>query len=526
MTNKKGNISEKSREEIKAEREAKKAAKAHAKAKAKSTKIPDKDPSNNNKSTSSNSIKNRTSNDTPEIVTNKNIESPNKISVITKTSNICEKDEKIVSEVSSEGKSKAELRAERRAKQEAQRAAKQQILSEKNKNKNKEEDNNNNNSNNNNKSATHTITVIDTVKKVLPKKIQKINIHEINLFKHLYHEREQAIVNVPFVNSNIHPAIIRLGAQYASKIIVGSNARCVAFLAGVKQLIQDFERPPQADFIRGLEANLQESVAYLHHCRPLAVSMHNALKHLKWQMTQFSSSLSDVDVKNKLSNAIDTYIREQIELADKAISITIQTKISNGDVILTYGYSSLIHKILLDAHTAAKEFRVIIVDGRPWLEGKEQLRRLAKHGIECSYILINALSYIMPEVSKVFLGAHAILANGSVMSRVGTAQVALMARAFNIPVLVACETHKSCERVQTDSIVYNELGNADELVQDYSNGAQKSLLTNWRTKKLLNLLNIVYDVTPANLVTAVVTELAILPCTSVPVILRIKPSEI
>lgn len=57
-----------------------------------------------------------------------------------------------------------------------------------------------------------------------------------------------------------------------------------------------------------------------------------------------------------------------------------------------------------------------------------------------------------------FLGAHAILANGSVMSRVGTAQVALMARAFNIPVLVACETHKSCERVQTDSIVYNELG--------------------------------------------------------------------
>lgn len=55
---------------------------------------------------------------------------------------------------------------------------------------------------------------------------------------------------------------------------------------------------------------------------------------------------------------------------------------------------------------------------------------------------------------------------------------------------------------------------------------QKSLLTNWKTKKLLNLLNIMYDVTPADLVTAVVTELAILPCTSVPVILRIKPSEI
>ena len=41
--------------------------------------------------------------------------------------------------------------------------------------------------------------------------------------------------------------------------------------------------------------------------------------------------------KTKLGNAIDTYIQEQIQLAGKAISIMSQTKISNGDVILTYG---------------------------------------------------------------------------------------------------------------------------------------------------------------------------------------------
>lgn len=68
-------------------------------------------------------------------------------------------------------------------------------------------------------------------------------------------------------------------------------------------------------------------------------------------------------------------------------------------------------------------------------------------------------------------------------------------------------------------------GNADDLVNHQPNG-KRSLLSNWQTKKSLNLLNITYDVTPADLVTAVVTELAILPCTSVPVILRIKPSEI
>ena len=62
------------------------------------------------------------------------------------------------------------------------------------------------------------------------------------------------------------------------------------------------------------------------------------------------------------------------------------------------------------------------------------------------------------QVSKVFLGAHALLANGYVMSRVGTSQIALVAKAFNVPVLVCCETYKFCERVQTDSFVSNELG--------------------------------------------------------------------
>lgn len=64
----------------------------------------------------------------------------------------------------------------------------------------------------------------------------------------------------------------------------------------------------------------------------------------------------------------------------------------------------------------------------------------------------------MNRATKIILGAHALLANGFVMSRTGTAQIALIAQAYNKPVLVCCETHKFCERVQTDSFVYNEIG--------------------------------------------------------------------
>lgn len=144
---------------------------------------------------------------------------------------------------------------------------------------------------------------------------------------------------------------------------------------------------------------------------------------------------------------------------------------------------------------------------------------------------MHIIVHVIAQVTKVLLGAHALLANGYVMSRAGTAQVALMARAHNVPVLVCCETHKFSERVQTDAFVYNEIGRPDDLVlrpavQSTRLGAASvaSALANWRQLPHLTPLNLCYDITPPELVTAVVTELAILPCTSVPVILRMQPA--
>lgn len=294
MAENKINIPEKTREEVKAEREAKKAAKALTKLKSKTSKVQNKNTSSN-KPTNLDSTK---SSETPERIITENVQTQENTPIIKIASDMCIKSTPL--QVNNEGKSKAELRAERRTKQKAQRAAKQQLLLEKQKVNSKET--------NDNPCVIEITSQTNNVVKIVTSKnsAQKDNTHEISLFKHLYHEREKAIVDVPSVNSKIHPVIIRLGTQYAKKVIVGSNARCVALLAAVKQLIQDFERPSQADFIRGFEANLQKSVAYLHHCRPLAVSMQNALRHLKRQMTQLPSVLSDADVS--FSSTINEFL--------------------------------------------------------------------------------------------------------------------------------------------------------------------------------------------------------------------------
>ncbi|KAK3932897.1 Translation initiation factor eIF-2B subunit delta [Frankliniella fusca] len=420
-------------------------------------------------------------------------------------------------------KSKAQLRAERREKQEAQRAAKQQQQLEKLKSQ----------------QDAHKQTE-KSVK--LPEKSQSKDSkakeqgkdakaeRRVKLFSHLYHNSFKNISQTIGVSHpQYHMSIVRLGVQYSNRVILGSNARCLALLYTLKDLIADYETPPQKEFSRGLEAYLQPNMDFLQQCRPHSVSMVNAPRYIKWQLTQLSIEATDAEARQHILEAIDQYISDQIGKAAEAIGEVVKDKIDNNDIILVYACSSLVLSALKIALDTKRKFHVIVVDSLPWLEGREMLRRLVSMGVQCSYVHLSAASFVMRQVSKVLLGAHALLANGYVMSRAGTSQVALLAHAYNVPVLVCCETYKFSERVQTDSIVYNELADPDELIGSRRAGERETgserPLANWRDIPSLSLLNLVYDVTPPDLVTAVVTERAILPCTSVPVILRIKPTE-
>ncbi|XP_047520062.1 translation initiation factor eIF-2B subunit delta [Pieris napi] len=416
-----------------------------------------------------------------------------------------------------EGKSKAELKAERRAKQEAQRAAKLAQTQEKEQkpiNKPKAEPE---------KPKEVDIKKEKSPKpKTLEKPKKSQTTQKCNWFQHLHTVHDKEALKQVAINSNLHPAVIKLGVQLASRVVTGSNARCIALLDALKKMVRDYILPAKTEFARGLEAQLAASLAFLWKMRAPSASQVNAIKHFRHQLTQLPNNVDEFDAKKKLQEEIDRYIREQIDMAGEAISIAVRNKISNGDNILTYGCSSLIERILRESHEAGVQYRAVIVGNRVSHSAREMLRRLVSAGVACTYVDISALSYVMKSINKVLLGANALLVNGSVLGAVGTLQVALVARAHNVPVLVACETHKFSDRVQTDAFVDNEIGDADALI-DKSD--ENSPLKDWRSNPNLNLLNLTYDVTPASLVTAVVTELAILPCTSAPVILRFKTSE-
>lgn len=147
-------------------------------------------------------------------------------------------------------------------------------------------------------------------------------------------------------------------------------------------------------------------------------------------------------------------------------------------------------------------------------------------------------------VSTVMLGAHALHANGSLYSRSGTAMVAMMAKAQGVPVIVCCETYKFSDAVLLDSFMKNELGeyldesawlserypficstdrNARLTVYSAPNSMRGSDeiadAVAVASERHLQVESLLYDLTPHTNLTALVTEVGLIPATAVPTVL-------
>lgn len=246
--------------------------------------------------------------------------------------------------------------------------------------------------------------------------------------------------------------------------------------------------------------------------------MGNAIRWLKDIVVKIDPSVNEVDAKSTLINAIDLFIRERITAADTLIAESATHKIVDGDVVLTYAKSSIVEKTLIQAHKAGKRFRVVVVDSKPLFEGKRLAGELANQGLDVQYNLISSASHAMEDATKVFLGAHAMMGNGRLYSRIGTAVVAMLAYHQDVPVIVCCESLKFTEKVALDSVVSNEVSPADELLPRGADG--EALVRRSRETEHLQLLNAMFDVTPSEYITMVVTEYGSLPPSSVPAVLR------
>lgn len=368
-------------------------------------------------------------------------------------------------------------------------------------------------------------------------KTKKESSKQVELFSHLYtHPRRNTLEGV---SKDVHPSVLALGFKVANYEICGSSARCVAMLLAFKDAIQAYTTPTGTSLARHMTSHhLSPQIEFLKTCRAISESMGNAIRWLKKLIVEIDPNTGEQEAKDYLCDHIDRFIQERIMVTDTAIAESAAQQIKPGSVVLTFAKSSIVEKTIMEAHEAGTRFRVMVVDSRPLFEGKRLATSLMRVGLEVEYVPFSGLAHAVKDATIVLLGAHAMLSNGRLQSRIGTASVAMQAHRAAIPVIVCCESVKFSEKVALDSIVLNEVAPSEELLtassltaaqskkegeEDDGDKASKKekTLADWKDIPNLQILNLMYDVTPAEYISMIVCEYGSLPPSSVPVVHRL-----
>ncbi|PWA93216.1 Initiation factor 2B-related protein [Artemisia annua] len=72
----------------------------------------------------------------------------------------------------------------------------------------------------------------------------------------------------------------QVGLHFLAGEIMLSNARCIAMLQAFQNVMEDYSTPSEKTLSRDLTAKINSSVLFLIECRPLSISMGNAIRFL------------------------------------------------------------------------------------------------------------------------------------------------------------------------------------------------------------------------------------------------------
>ena len=186
-------------------------------------------------------------------------------------------------------------------------------------------------------------------------------------------------------------------------------------------------------------------------------------------------------------------------LADRARVLTH----CNAGALATAGHGTALG-VIRSAVEAGKRIEVFADETRPWLQGARLTAwELVQERIPVTLITDNMSGHLMSrgEIDAVIVGADRVAANGDVANKIGTYMVAVLARHHHIPFYVACPLSTIDLATATGAAIPIEERAAAEVT------GYREL--QWAAEGV-RVRNPAFDVTPAELVTALITEAGIL----------------
>lgn len=285
-------------------------------------------------------------------------------------------------------------------------------------------------------------------------------------------------------------------------IIRGAPAIGVAAAMGIALGARDIIADTAETFFRQLE-NVCDVMA---RTRPTAVNLFWAIQRMK-RVAEAARGKGLDQIREILKNEA---IR--IEAEDLTICRNIgkwgATLIPENATVLTHcnagglataGYGTALG-VIRAAQEAGKNIQVFADETRPWLQGARLTAwELQKDGIPVTLISDNMAGFFMSrgEITCCVVGADRIAANGDTANKIGTYSVAVLARANNIPFYVAAPVSTLDLTLSDGSKIPIEERGAEEVTHI------KGIAI---APEGVRVRNPAFDVTPAEYITAIITE--------------------
>lgn len=270
-------------------------------------------------------------------------------------------------------------------------------------------------------------------------------------------------------------------------------------------------RQSPARDLSALLLDLETAAQVLQAARPTAVNLSWAVQRILRLARSFQGSADELRqaILNEAQRIADEDVETNRRMAEYGAAL-----IEDGDVIIhhcntgalaTVDWGTALGVIRM-AHEQGKRIRVLVDETRPRLQGARLTAwELEQYGIPYEIITDNMAGFFLSRgaVNKVFFGADRIAANGDVANKIGTYMLALAAHDNAVPVYCVAPTSTIDLATPTGAHIPIEERDPQEVLGIQFQG-EPIAPAGARAR------NPAFDVTPARLITAIVTERGIL----------------
>jgi methylthioribose-1-phosphate isomerase len=255
---------------------------------------------------------------------------------------------------------------------------------------------------------------------------------------------------------------------------------------------------------------VRRAVATLGATRPTAVNLHWALRRMERRANR--AAILGEELAAALRAEAQAIWDEDREMCERIGALgaalipngaTVGT-ICNAGALATGGIGTALGPIY-HLHRAGRGPRVVVPETRPLLQGSRLTAwELSRAGVECTLIADGMIAsrLRLGDVACVLVGADRIAANGDVANKIGTYGLALAAKAHKVPLYVLAPTSTIDPAIPDGGAIPIELRAPEEVAEWRGVRAAAEGISVW---------NPAFDVTPAELVTAIVTDRGVVP---------------